>query len=68
MKILELISETWFLFPFVPDVLILSTFGEKKKLKLPKYGHELSNRPGSDSQPYNEVANFFLFLSIKKFF
>ena len=30
MKILELISETWFLFPFVPDVLILSTFRGKK--------------------------------------
>ena len=30
MKTLELISETWFLFPFVPDVLILSTFRGKK--------------------------------------
>lgn len=50
MKTLELISETWFLFPSVPDVLILSTF-RGEKLKLPKYGRELSNHSGSGSQP-----------------
>ena len=45
-------------FPSVPDVLILSTF-RGEKLKLPKYGLELSNHSGSGSQPQNEVANFY---------
>lgn len=58
MKVLELISGAWLLFPFVPDVVVLSIL--RKKAQTSTNSSELNvYHPGSGSQVKNEVANFY---------